>query len=140
MSVIKRSKKLPTDLQILDVIYDRYYETFTAFTGDQDRASKLYVPIDIADIAKGFGVDNDIVFGRLYYHLDKQHRYQQENGAYVHLFTLESGGDRHCVNFPLLAAVLAPLREDLSKYRWATGAAVFGLIVSIVALVVSFVK
>ena len=40
-------KRLPTDLDILNVIYERYYDTFTQYTdGDDSRSEKLYVHTD----------------------------------------------------------------------------------------------
>ena len=39
--------RLPTDLVILEAIYDRYRETFANFTegGTNSRQTKMYVPI-----------------------------------------------------------------------------------------------
>ncbi len=135
-------KKLPTDLQVLNKIYEQYYEQFTAYsTESKERDSKIYVPIDIELIARQLKVDQDIVFGRLYYHLNKKHGYKNDNGSYVHLFTLVAGNDRHCVNFPLVASVLADLRQENKKYRVATTLAIISLIISIIALVLTlFIK
>ncbi|MCP5304368.1 MAG: hypothetical protein H6953_02885 [Chromatiaceae bacterium] len=125
-----------TDRRLLRKIYDRYYDDFVAFDrSDPKRAAKVYVPIDCAAIAKEFGTDPDIVFGRLYYHLDKKYGYKKEDGAKVSLFSMETGSDRHTVHFPLLAAVLA--EHEQSYYRflvplWASLAAlafsVYGLL------------
>ena len=79
-------KPLPTDLEILDAIYERYSDTFKAYDrpdGHERRGTKVYVPIDIERIASDFQVDPDIVFGRLYYHLDQKHRYRQDAAAEV---------------------------------------------------------
>jgi hypothetical protein len=104
-------KPLPTDREILDAIYERYYDTFANYSETAPtRSSKIYVPIDISEIAARLGVDGDIVFGRLYYYLEKKHGYQQQSGASVPLFALEAGGDRHCINFPYMASVLAAMR------------------------------
>lgn len=67
----RRTKPLPTDLAILEVIYDRYYDAFAQYA-PRDRAAKNYVRIDIPTIATHFNVDPDIVFGRLYYHLHQK--------------------------------------------------------------------
>ena len=98
-------KRLPTDLQILDAVYDRYYDAFSQYQeGDPSRVTKVYVPVDLAEIARELRVDGDIVFGRLYYHLEKKYGYRGDDGVRVHLFTLElrheGKADRHCVNFP----------------------------------------
>lgn len=56
MNPFKRKKPLPTDLQVLEAIYDRYYDTFADYReGAPDaigRESKVYVPIDIAAVAR----------------------------------------------------------------------------------------
>lgn len=130
--------RAPTDLEILNAIYERYYATFASFSADESaRSSKVYVPIDIAQLAKDMSVDEDIVFGRLYYHLDKKYGYKNDDGSYVHLFALVVGGDRHCVNFPYVASVLASLREENRKYRLATTLAIVSLFISVVAFLLS---
>lgn len=63
-------KKLPTDLRILNIIYDMYYKRFIEYSkNNQIRSTNIFVPIDIEMIANKFGVHVDIIFGRLYYHL-----------------------------------------------------------------------
>lgn len=127
---------LPTDLEILNQIYERYYDDFVH--GVAKRASKLYVPIKIEPIAELLGVDVDIVFSRLYYHLEHLHSYRNEtNGAITHFFALEVDGDRHCVNFPYMASLLAALRAEDRKFRISTIQSRVALIISILALVVS---
>jgi len=130
--------RVPTDLEILDAIYDRYYQTFTAWRKDSpsnERNTKTYVPIDIAAVAKRLGVDGDIVFGRLYYHFQEKHGIKREDdGSTVPFFKLELSGERHCVNFPLLSSVLAELQRDARKDRWAVGIALLALAISIVGL------
>ena len=131
-------KTLPTDLKILNAIYEHYYETFVSFSkSDKNRSSKIYIPIDIKTLAEDMGVDPDIIFGRLYYDLDQKYAYKQEDGSNVHFFTLKIGDDRHCVNFPYMASVLAELREKNRKYRIATTIAIFSLFVSVIALLLS---
>lgn len=130
--------RVPTDLQILDRIWSRYYSAYSDFAKDESgRKSKIYVPLDIASVAQELGVDGDIVFGRLYYHLEEKYGYQRPTGERVHLFTLEVGGDRHAINFPLMASVLAGLQEEDRKFRVSTWVAIISLAVSIVALCVS---
>ena len=131
-------KRLPTDLQILEAIYERYYETFVKYSEeDHSRSAKIYVPIDIKQLAKDLKVDGDIIFGRLYYHLEKKHVYRQDDGSLVPFFSPRVGGDTHCVNFPLAASVLADLRDQARKYNTATWIAVGSLIIAIVSIVIS---
>src|SRR6266496_1199607 len=101
-------KPLPTDLEILNAIYELYYDEFTDYDRDPgSRDSKVFVPIDCDDIASDLGVDADIVFGRLYYYLEKKHRMKADDGSIVSLFVLVAGPDKHCVHFPYLASVLS---------------------------------
>lgn len=128
----------PTDLKILETIYDNYYSDFADFSrGDEGRATKILVPIDVEAIARELRVDPDIVFGRLYYHLGKKHGYQREDGTKVSFFAPTAGKDSHCVNFPLMASVLAGLKEENKKYNLAMLIAAGSLLVAIVSLVIS---
>jgi len=130
--------KAPTDLQILNDIYDRYYQTFKTFVkGTPDRSAKIYVPIDCGKTAEALGVDGDIVFGRLYYHLEKKYGYAQKDGVRVHFFALRVGQDVHCVNFPLLASVVVGLRQDNRKFWITTVISVVALILAVISLTVS---
>jgi hypothetical protein len=134
-------RPLPTDLAILNAIYERHYDRFVQFSRESpDRAAKIYVPIDIAPIAEELKVDRDIVFGRLYYHLQRKHGYTQDDGAKVPFFTLQTGDDMHLVNFPLLASVLADLRDQRRIYNRATLIAVGSLFVSVVAITITILS
>jgi hypothetical protein len=129
---IVKMMKLPTDRKILKAIYDRYYNEFCSYEEDKSsRDSKIYVPIDCAEIAKKFGVDDDIIFGRLYYHLDKKYGYKQDDGTSVHLFSLKVGEDRHVINFPLMSAVVADLQQSYIRYNLPLIISFFALLVSI---------
>lgn len=126
-------RKPPTDREILKVIHDHYYKTFVSFgISDESRASKIYVPIDCEYLANKLKVDPDIVFGRLYYHLDKKYGYQQPDGSKVHLFAMQIGRDRHAVHFPLLSAVLAEQNNNWFQFYAP-------LLISIFALTISFI-
>lgn len=126
-------KKPPTDREILKIIHDHYYKTFISYgITDDSRESKMYVPINCEELANKLKVDPDIVFGRLYYHLDKKYGYQQSNGSKVHLFAMQVGKDRHAVHFPLLSAVLAEQNNNLFQFYAP-------LMISIFALTISFI-
>ena len=129
---------IPTDLAILNSIYERYYATFAAYSPDaKGRSAKIYVPLDIKALAVQFGVDQDIIFGRLYYHLEKKHGYKDADGSLVPFFALRVGGDSHCVNFPYMASVLADLRSENRKYRITATIAVVGFLFSIYNFIVA---
>lgn len=119
----------PTDRQILKKIHNMYYSDFCCFDpADPSRTSKIYVPIDCAIIAKHFKVDADIIFGRLYYHLQKKHGYKQDDGSLVSLFSLRSGKNPHVVHFPLLSGLVA--EQNISWFRFNAP-----FIISVIALV-----
>lgn len=129
-------KRPPTDREILRKIHKRYYDQFSAFKrGDPNavRETKIYVPIDCEAIAKDLDVDPDIVFGRLYYHLEKKYGYVQQDGSKVHLFAFAVGKDRHAVHFPLLSAVLADLEQSWFRFT-------VPLIISALAFVISIIS
>lgn len=137
-NIFNSTKYVPTDLEVLNKIYHQYYDNFTSYSKDNpDRTTKIFVPIDIEKIANELDVDGDIVFGRLYYHLNEKHGYRKEDDSMVHLFAKVIGNDKHCVNFPLVASVLADLRRQNKKFWIATGVAIFSLIVSVGSLIVS---
>lgn len=132
----KPIKHLPSDLKILKLIYNRYYNSFSSFSQElPQRSSKIMVPIDLNEIANELKVDSDIIFGRLYYHLEQRHGYTRDNGTKVAFFSLSAGSDKHCVNFPMLASVLANLHDDATRYQGATYIALFSLLISILALI-----
>lgn len=133
-------KQLPTDQQILELIYERYYDQFEAFDKGEPsgrRSSVNYVPIDIEQVAAAFGVTGNMIYGRLYYHIDKVYRYKQEGGSEVHLFASVVGSDRHCIHFPYLASVLAHLRSEESKFRKGMRLSIWALVVSVLAFLTS---
>lgn len=131
-------KKVPTDLQILNAIYNQGYNQFMAFSkNNPDRSAKNFIPIDIAQIAKRFGVDVDIIFGRLYYHLEQKYGYKRSDNTKVAFFTLQAGADKNCINFPYMASVLANLRDREKKHSIAKNIAIFSLVIAIFSLVIA---
>ena len=134
-------KQIPADLRILSAIYRRYYGVFAKYSkGDMDRSTKIYVPIDIQQIANDLGVDEDIVFGRLYYHLEHKYGYKQDDGTSVPFFSLRVGDDVHCMNFPLMASVLADIQDQSWKHSIAIYIALASLFVSAVSVVIAILK
>lgn len=133
----------PTDLKILEEIYQRYYGTFCAYShSNPSRDTKVYVPIDIQAIANRLRVDGDIVHGRLYHCLNDKYSIVRDNGSTVPFFLfLENSAaeSRHQVQFPILGAAVAELRESHNKYLWATGVAAASFIIALVALIVGIV-
>jgi hypothetical protein len=131
-------KHTPSDISILNRIYNNYYKEFTAFSKEKpNRQTKILIPIDIIKLADDLKVDVDIVFGRLYYDLEKRYGYKREDGTNVHFFSLAAGNELHCVNFPYLASVLANMRDEQKKYRVSTGIAILSLVISVVSICLS---
>lgn len=127
--------KAPTDLQILQVIYDDYYNVYSEFQRGEEnsRRSKIHVPIDCQKIANKLKVDGDIVFGRLYYYLEQKHGYKREDDSKVSFFALGLGSDKHCINFPLLTSILADLQEQDRKARRTSRLATIAIVISAVS-------
>ncbi|HYU77409.1 MAG TPA: hypothetical protein VEK56_00405 [Vicinamibacterales bacterium] len=145
MKIFKRKPHLPTDLQVLEAIFSRYYDVFSSYkpgSAGADRESKVYVPIDIVAVARDLRTDADLLFGRLYNDLQKRYGYRDEReDSEVPFFALGVGQkDKHVVHFPYLAAVLALLRAEHTKHRTAIWIAIVSLVLSIVSIVVAVVK
>ena len=131
--------KVPTDLQILSYIYDSYYSTFVSFQKEDDsRETKNYVPVDFDSIGENFNVDGDIIFSRLYYHMNRKFSYMHDDKTKVVFFTLRAGDDINCIHFPYMAAVLADLKYENKKFRTVTTIALVSLGISLIAITVSF--
>jgi hypothetical protein len=96
------------------------------------------VPIDIPAIARRLGVDVDMIFGRLYYHLDPKYGDPAFQGRpRKALFTPVAGTDENCVNFPLLEAVLARLWQERRRDLWVLGTAALSLGIALASLLIS---
>lgn len=128
----------PTDREILQKIHDLYLDKFSHFdrnNPENERSSKIYVPIDREAIATELDVDPDIVFGRLYYHLNKKYGYTQDDGSKVHLFTKCVGKDRNIINFPMLSAVLADLEQSWFRFTVPLVISGIALVISVISLI-----
>lgn len=100
-------EKIPTDLEILEEIYDRYYSDFRRFAKkDPERIARIRVPIDVSKVAEACGVSEDMVFGRIYYHFNKKYSYKNHKGEVTAFFSTEKF-EGLSVNFPLVASIIA---------------------------------
>jgi hypothetical protein len=128
--------KISTDREIFEALQSMYAAAFEAAQVASDKnGNRIYVPIDVAEVARRIGNDPHVLFGRLYYHLDAKYRYEQSGGAIVHLFALQVGAARHAINFPYLCALLADFRErhkELTKAFWLS---LLALILSLGAII-----
>ena len=131
--------KLPTDLEIFECIYTMYLADFQNFPKEKPtRTAKIFVPVDLEKIAKALESDAYELFGRLYHHLNHEYGYK-DGDSRVNLFEPLVGGDRHCVNFPYLAAVLAEHRLEDKRNRWSFRISLIALGVALASLVTKFV-
>lgn len=145
-------RNTPTDLQLLEYIYTKYYQEYINYVPEKrQRVERIYVPLDLQRMATHFKVDINILFGRLYYHLDYKYAYKKDDGKRVAFFQNELHGDiydvadgKHkahrdvdCINFPYLTAVVANLREERKKYTEAAIIAACSVLISAIALLVS---
>ena len=122
-----------SDRVILKKIYNMYLSDFKEFD-EESRMSKVYVPIDCDLIAKNLNMDPEIVFGRLYYHLEKKHGYKNSTGV-VNFFRLKIDKGRHVINFPLLSAVLAEEEQSFLRFTIPITLSLIALVVSVFTLV-----
>ena len=128
-------KKTPTDYEILSKIYDDYFDEYQAYEKNKEvRSAYNYVPIDIKKLAMKLGTDENILFGRLYYHLEKRFGYTNPDNTNVYFFAKKVGKDMHCIHYPYLASVLASMKSENRKYMVATSLSGIAIIISIVAL------
>lgn len=122
----------PTDLALLEHIYRRYYTVFVEKAAD--RATKVYVPIDIRSIAVHFKVDPEIVFGQLYYHLEPKHASVASNGTAQPFFTKVAGSDKDCIHFTKLGSIVAAMRSEKTREQLSFWLSIVSLVVAIVAI------
>ncbi|MDO9069610.1 MAG: hypothetical protein Q7W05_14305 [Deltaproteobacteria bacterium] len=131
-------KNIPSDFKLMSEIYRRHYEQFKNFNRKTpDREVKTYVPVDIEAIAQHFKTDEEIIFGRLYLHLEKKYGYKNDDGSISPFFTKKIGKDMHAINFPLLASVIAGLQEERSRQNLTLKISAFAVVVSLFALFVN---
>jgi len=134
-------KNPPTDLKILRLIYKVYYDSYKAFTREnKNRKVKVYVPIDLDLLASKLKTDKDIIFGRLYYHLENKYGYKNDDGSHVAFFTRIDGEDKDCIQFPYMASVLANLEEERSKFSITLWIALISIIISFISLLFSLLN
>ncbi|MDW1637155.1 MULTISPECIES: hypothetical protein [unclassified Vibrio] len=130
--------KNPTDLELLECIYNHYRAEFALYDSDETiRAGKVYVHIDCRLIAGKLSADPELVFGRLYYHLANVYKYQQSKGVEVKLFEFEVDKQLHCIQFPVLASAVANLKAEHQRYKHTLIAAIFAVVVAVGAAAIT---
>lgn len=129
-------KRVPTERQVLRCIYDMYEPFFPA---EGSAAGKVFVQIDIEAIAQRLRCEKNILFGYLYSYLDRKYRYQTGESTFVHLFAPRAGELKHAINLPYLAAILASLDQEHSKFTWSLGVSLVALALSVGSIVAQLV-
>lgn len=130
---------LPTDLEIIEDIYYRYYDEYKKYAKDEpDRIARIRVPVNIQEIAEACGVEEDMIFGRLYYHFNKKYSYKDENGDTTTFFMSEKF-EGLSVNYPLVSAVLADLNSEKKRTTIFITTSAVAVMLSVVAVVLALV-
>jgi len=130
-------KRPPTDFELLKTIYELHHPDFVKAQKATQHGAIL-VPIDIPAVAGKLEVEPQMVFGRLYHHLQQVHGEKAEPGkAAIVFFTPIAGNKPNCINFPLLEAVLAGLWQERRRGAWVTGLAIASLLVACGSLLVA---
>ncbi|MAO63698.1 MAG: hypothetical protein CL666_01730 [Balneola sp.] len=107
--------KIPTDFEIMEEIHDRYYDTFRKYaTEEPDRIARIRVPIKINEVAEAIGVEQDMIFGRVFYHFNKKYSYKDEKGD-ITTFFITDKFEGLSVNFALVASTLAEMKQEKQK-------------------------
>jgi hypothetical protein len=141
LCLIFGKNKIPTDRKILEFIYKAYFREFCDFDkSNPSRRTKIYLPVDISKIASHFNVDNDLIFGRLLYHLEQKYGYKQRDGNDVYFFALELGKETKCINFPYMVSILSDMQDQQKKFGWTVKISALALIISSCSLLLSGYK
>lgn len=131
--------ELPTDFEILEDIYFRYKDEFRKYAKKEpDRIARIRVPVDVSEVAEACGVEEDMIFGRIFYHFNKKYSYKDKNGDIETFFTTDKF-EGLSVNFPLVASVLADKyaeKKETETTRWVSGIATA---ISVVALILAII-
>lgn len=65
--------RLPTDREVRKCIFEVYEASYPA--DPETRKNDPYVPVDLRAVAAKLDCKPELLFVRLYYHLDAKHRY-----------------------------------------------------------------
>jgi len=129
------ARPIPTDEHLLAMIYKNNLKDFSDWSEDnKTRVAKIWVPIDIDSMAKKYRCDPDLIFGRLYYHMNEKYGSRTGDGQDVNFFNMRLANDRHVVNFPLLTSVLANLQDERKRFIISTRLAALSLVISAISI------
>lgn len=128
---------IPTDLEILEDIYFRYYDEYKKYAKDEpDRIARIRVPINIKEVAEACGVEEDMIFGRMFYHFNKKYSYKNERGD-ITTFFMSDKFEGLSVNYPLVSSVIADLSMEKKRMAVYVTLSSVAILLSIVAIIVA---
>ncbi len=131
MAFFRKNKLKFTDLELLKTIHSMYGSDYLN-RGDSDEC--FYIPIKCDDIAKKMKVDVELVFQRLYNHLEKRHGYKNDDGSNVHFFAWKIGDKMCFINYPYLSAILSHMEDEKFELRITQVIAITAVVIALVAL------
>jgi len=128
-------ERIPTDYEILEEIYYRYYEEYRKYAKEEpDRIARIRVPVNVREVAGACGVEEDMIFGRIFYHFNKKYSYKDEKGN-ITTFFIADKFEGLSVNFPLVASILADMKNEKKQtdvLLMVSGAAVVTSVISLI--------
>ena len=125
---------IPTDERMLGVIYKHYLDDFIR---QSDGGSTVWVPLDLDMLSKKLKCNKQLLYGRLYYHMNGAYGSMTGNGEKVAFFYEMLGPQKNVVNFPLMTSVLADLKEDKKRFIISTRVAALSLLVSLASIAIA---
>jgi hypothetical protein len=131
----------PSDFDLLKVIYEDYRDEFTTRSGS---STNPFVAIDLAMIAAQLRTTDQMVFGRLYHHLDPRYAHEPDPAigrtARKSFFTPVAGDLTNAINFPMLEAVVGGLWQERRRDLWVSATAIVSIAISLAALIISIAR
>lgn len=133
-------KRLPTDRQVMRCIFEMYGAEYPGPFDPSGRGENdPYLPINIRHVAGHLKCAPEIIFGRLYFHLNAKYGYKNDNDAGVSFFQLNFRNRGHSIQFPLLTSVLASLDEEHRRQTWTLAISIVALVFSVAGIVAQVV-
>ncbi|MAL16826.1 MAG: hypothetical protein CL670_08365 [Balneola sp.] len=127
-------ERIPTDLEILEDIYYRYYEEYKKYAKDEpDRIARIRVPVNVKEIAEACGVEEDLIFGRMFYHFNKKYSYKDERGDIITFF-MSDKFEGLSVNYPLVSSVIADLSLERKRMMLFVTLSAVAVLLSVVSI------
>lgn len=131
--------KIPTEREILREIYEMYKSQYP-FKPENGPIGQVFIPLNMDKLSNNLNIDKHLLFGYLNTHLDHKYCYKTGENSYVRLFSSAVGSQRHAINFPYLAAILADRDQEHSKFAWSLGVSLVALALSVGAIIAQLIS